>query len=247
MSYYQQTYYAAATMAGVAAGFILKPWAFTVTIAIGTMISNPEGMQEAASGWSTGELETLDQELDALKTSLQENGTWEGEAFTAFEEIHGRFKESIANLDEVRSSTGEAVNSAASLYVVGAWVCMSVALAMMAWAIVKRVLSLNPAGAVAAATADSALGMRILQAIQTFVSKHRLMVFGGLAAVMAMSVFQSKATGQIFPGLEAMPASEMDMGAMTFTSDGMTYDENVASLMPEVDETMAQDTGGISI
>lgn len=246
MSVYQQTYWTAVSMATAAAFVIKDRWAFTIVAAMGTMISDPEGMAESASGWSTGELETLSGELDALKTALQENGTWEGEAFTAFEEIHGRFKESVTALEESRNSTGEAVGSTASFYAVGAIVCASIAAVMVAWAAVVLFSSVTPTSFIAAKINGFAVGRMLISLVKGILSKHR-MVLIGLTAVIGMAVFQSRATGQVFPGLEAMPASEMDMGAMTFTSDGMTYDENVASLMPEVDETMAQDTGGISI
>ncbi|MCF6468049.1 hypothetical protein FAF44_06480 [Nonomuraea sp. MG754425] len=246
MKGYMWTYLGAVAAAGVAAFMIKDRWAYTIVAAMGTMISDPDGMADSAAGWSTGELETLSGELDALKTALQENGTWEGEAFTAFEDIHGRFKESIANLDEVRNSTGEAVDSTASFYAVGAIVCAGIAAVMVAWALVVQLAQVHPTTFMAAKVRGLPLGQKLINLIKGVLSKHKGITIA-LTAVIGMAVFQSRATGQVFPGLEAMPASEMDMGAMTFTSDGMTYDENVASLMPEVDETMAQDTGGISI
>ncbi|MFB4282587.1 MULTISPECIES: WXG100 family type VII secretion target [unclassified Nonomuraea] len=245
MSIYKETYMAAASTALVAAGMIWRPWGFYVAATIGTMISDPEGMTESAAGWRTEELVTLGAQLDALKTQLKDQGTWEGSAFDAFESVHTSFKNSIDDLNAARDDTGQAVDSAAGFYRVGAIVCSAVALAMLGWGIAKMAMRFNPATAVAAETTDAAVGNAATSTIRT-VAKRHLMVAGGMAAVLAVVVQQSKMTGKIFPTLEAMPTQMSTMqngGSTPFTNDGMTYDEDMATLTPQIDETMTQGGG----
>ncbi|TMR06651.1 WXG100 family type VII secretion target [Nonomuraea turkmeniaca] len=244
MSVYKETYMAATATAEVATAMILRPWALYVVAAIGTMISDPEGMAESAGGWRTDELVTLGEQLDQLKTQLQEQGTWEGSAFDAFETVHTSFKNSINDLNEARNNTGDAVDSAAGFYRVGAIVCSAVAGAMLAFGIWKMFMRSNPATAVTAEVVDVAVGRAATSTIGTVVKRHA-MVAGGMAMVLAAVVQQSKMTGKIFPTLEAMPTA-MTSGGSTFTSDGMTYEEDMGALTPKMDDSVAE-TGGFPV
>ncbi|MEW9546978.1 WXG100 family type VII secretion target [Nonomuraea sp. NPDC050783] len=253
MSIYKETYMVAAGMATAAAFMIRSPWAFYTASAIGTMISDPEGMEESAKKWRTSdrggdttELDELDTQLTNLRTQLQDQGKWEGEAFEAFDAVHKSYKQSLVNLKEIRNDTGDGVESTAGFYKVGAYICSTIAISMMALGIYKLVAKANPVTAATAEVADAAQGRITLAAVKQVVRKQA-MVAGGLTFAMYSAVQASEAAGKVFPTLKAIPN---EMTAMTsgkgtpFTQDGLTYDEDAGALMPKMDKSMNPYGGG---
>ncbi|MDA0637166.1 hypothetical protein OUY22_27510 [Nonomuraea sp. MCN248] len=249
MSIYKETYMGAAIMATLAAPMIMRPWAFYVAAALGTMISDPEGMMESAKEWKVNDLVQLDGEIETLKTTLKDKGTWEGEAFEAFDKVHTSFKESLKNLNESRNATGEAVDSTAGFYKVGAFVCSAIAVGMMAYGIWKMVARSNPATAVAAEATDAAVGTPVTNTVKSMLKKHGIAV-ASLAGLLGMVKMQTESAGKVFPTLKAIP-TEMSLmqsgGSKPFMNDGMTYDDNVGTLLPKMDESLTRPGGGLPL
>ncbi|MCK2221289.1 WXG100 family type VII secretion target [Actinomadura sp. ATCC 31491] len=253
MSVYKEFSMAAAFTATAAAFMIRSPWAFYVATGIGTMISDPEGMEESAKQWRTSdrggltdELDELDTQLAGLRTQLQEKGTWEGESFKAFDAVHTSYKDSLKQLKEVRNSTGDGVESTAGFYKVSVYACNAIALGMMAFGIWKLVSKANPVTAAVAEGSDPVVGRTFLTAAKQVLRKQ-VMVAGGLTFALYSAVQASEMSGKIFPSLKAIPTemSSLQSGkGMPFTQDGMTYDENAGSLMPKMDESANPYGGG---
>ncbi|MFG1941934.1 WXG100 family type VII secretion target [Nonomuraea sp. NPDC048826] len=249
MSFFKEVYWTAAGTATAAAFMIGQPWAFYVASGIGTMISDPEGMTESAQHWRTAdrngattELDDLTTQLASLKTQLKDQGTWEGEAFTAFDEIHTSYTESVKQLKEIRNATGDAVDSSATFYKWGAVFCQTIALGMMALGIAKMIAKASPVSAVIAEGVAATFGKITLTAVKQVLWKQRW-VAGGLGIALYTAVNMSEAAGKVFPTLKAIPTemSMMEGGKLKpFMNDGMTYDENTGALLPKVDDSLAQ-------
>lgn len=242
MSFYKGTFMVATSVATAAAVMIMRPWAFYVAAGLGTIVSNPEGMDESALNWKSGDLDALDKQLDDLKTQLKEQGTWEGQAFQNFEQVHKSFKESLGTLKEMREGTSEAVSSTSGFYKVLAYFCSAVALGMMAYAIWKMVARSNPATAAVAETTDAAVGATTTKVMKGALLKHAVAV-GILASLLLVVKGQTQAAGKLFPNLKAIPT---EMNAMQngnfrlkpFTNDGLVYDPNTGALLPKSTETL---------
>ncbi|WP_219495580.1 WXG100 family type VII secretion target [Nonomuraea coxensis] len=245
----------AASTAIVSAFFVGQPWAFYVAGAIGTLVSDPEGMDTAAENWRTTdhhkdglveELSTLDTRLTELKTQLQTDGTWKGEAFKSFEAVHTSYKDSLKQLKEVRNATGDGVSSTATFYKVSTVVCSAIAAAMAGLAIYKVASKASPLTAAFSEGIAAAFGKITLSAIKKVIGK-RVMVIGGLIFALYSAKQASEMAGKVFPTLKAIP-TEMSMmqkgGGTPFTQDGLTYNEDAGSLMPKMDEATMKKYGG---
>ncbi|MEO3873653.1 WXG100 family type VII secretion target [Nonomuraea sp. B12E4] len=244
------TYRTSAVMAAGAAVIIASPWAAYIALAIATMVSNPEGMEEAARNWrmenSGGEnapqLSELSTQLNTLRTQLQKQGTWEGAAFEAFDKIHAGFKESVEELNRLRTDTGTAVDQTATFAKFGAGTVSAIAL-FMAFAAAYKLYSYftGPIGwATARAALDSA-GQAALNLAKVMLGNHRKVIVRA-TMVMATAEAASYATGKIFPTFEAIPGSMMSSmtgGAAKpepfSTGGGMDYDEQLGGLTPVMD------------
>ncbi|MEV5554299.1 hypothetical protein AB0L44_11615 [Nonomuraea wenchangensis] len=253
MSIYKEMSMAAAATALGSAFFIAQPWAFYVASAIGTLVSDPEGMENAAKNWRTSdhrgeveELDKLDAELVNLKTQLQDDGTWEGEAFKSFETVHASYKDSLKQLKEVRNATGDGVDSTAGFYKVCTYVCCTIAAAMAGLAIYKVASKASPLTAAFSEGVAAAFGKITLTAIKKVLGKQ-IMVAGGLTFALYSAIQASEMAGKVFPTLKAIPTemSTMQNGGKTpFTQDGLEYNEDAGSLMPKMDEATAKKYGG---
>jgi uncharacterized protein YukE len=244
-------------VATAAAFMIMQPWAFYVAAALGTMISDPDGMAESAKGWRTAdkdgltaELDEVNEQVNALKTYLQEEGKWEGEAFSAFNEIQTSYTNSITQLKEIRNNTGDALDQTATFYTYATYFCAAVAGAMMGIALAKRAAQTNPVTLLPAEAASAAAGQAITKSVQSVIGKQ-LMVAGGLAFLLYQAKEMTHMSGKLFPTLDAIP-SEMSVTAdgslLPFTNDGMTYQEG-AGLTPTgdystTDSSTTDPTGG---
>ncbi|MGP3955561.1 WXG100 family type VII secretion target [Nonomuraea sp. 3N208] len=253
MSIYKEMYLGAAATAIGAALLIRSSWASYVAAAIGTMVSDPEGMTDAAMSWrttdqsgSTAELDQLETQLDSLKTQLQEEGTWEGEAFNSFATIHTSFKESVQQLKETRNSTGEAVDSSADFFRWGAIACTAIAGFMLIVAISKWASNLGgPIGRAAGWLWEKAAGQATLTITKAMLKRHGIAI-AALGGLLYMLKAQTESTGKIFPTLEAMPTqmTALESGdTIPFTYDGMIYEEG-AGLVPTGDYSTTDPTGG---
>ncbi|TDD25146.1 hypothetical protein [Nonomuraea diastatica] len=247
MSVYKEMYMSAAGSAMAASLALRTPWASYMALAIGTMVSDPEGMMDAARQWRTAdhsggteELDQLDQQLDDLKAQLKDQGTWEGQAFDSFETVHTSFKESLQQLKETRNATGDGVDAQADFFKWGAIACM--ALAMFMWTVViVRYWSLitSGPGAVAGKIWETRAGLKGLSITREMLKKHGKAVVG-LSLLLFMLKQLTENVGKIFPTLEAIPTqmSSMQSGtSMAFTNDGLTYDKDMGALSPQMDES----------
>ncbi|SDH81936.1 WXG100 family type VII secretion target [Nonomuraea jiangxiensis] len=244
-------YRTSAVVAAGAAVVIASPWAVYVALAIATMVSNPEGMEEAARNWrmenpggeNAPKLSELTTQLNTLRTQLQEQGTWEGAAFEAFDKIHAGFKESVEELEKLRKDTGTAVDQTATFAKFGAGMVSAIAL-FMAYAAAFRLVSYftGPIGwATARAALDSA-GQAVLKVAKVMLGNHRKVIMRA-AMVMATAEAASYATGKIFPTFEAIPGSMMSsmsgggVNSEPFSTGGggMEYDEQLGGLTPVMD------------
>ncbi|MFI7616287.1 WXG100 family type VII secretion target [Nonomuraea terrae] len=242
MSVYKEMYWGAAGTATAAAAMIRSPWAFYVATTIGTMVSDPEGMADSARNWRTtaqngavSELDDLERGLTDLRNYLKETGTWEGGAFEAFDQVHGDFKDSLAQLKESRNATGEGVESSAGFFQWGAVICTGLAAAMLTLGVAKLASNLaGPVGRVATVVAESVVAKGIITVMQKVFSKH-LYVIGTLGGLMYVSNQYAQTAGRIFPGLEAMPTqtSTLGTGRQPFMGTEMTYDEKAGALTPK--------------
>ncbi|MEU6729012.1 WXG100 family type VII secretion target [Nonomuraea wenchangensis] len=253
MSIYKEISMAAAGTATASAFFIGQPWAFYVASAIGTLVSDPEGMETAAKNWRTSdhngeveELDKLDTELTNLKTQLQNDGTWEGDAFESFETVHTNYKNSLKQLKEVRNATGDGVNSTAGFYKVCTYLCSAIATAMAGLAVYKVASKASPLTAAFSEGVAAAFGKITLTAIKKVLGKQ-IMVAGGLTFALYTAIQTSEMAGKVFPTLKAIP-TEMSLmqngGGSPFTQDGLQYNEDAGALMPKMDEATAKKYGG---
>ncbi|MET8988934.1 hypothetical protein ABZW49_26085 [Nonomuraea wenchangensis] len=253
MSIYKEMSMAAAGTALASAFFIGQPWAFYLASALGTLISDPEGMDNAAKNWRTSdhsgeveELDKLDTELTKLKTQLQDDGTWEGEAFKSFETVHTSYKNSLKQLKEVRNATGDGVSSTAGFYKKCTYVCWLVAAGMAGLAIYMVASKASPLTAAFSQGVAAAFGKITLTAIKKVLGKQ-IMVAGGLTFALYSAVQASEMAGKVFPTLKAIPTEMSTMqngGGSPFTQDGLQYNEDAGSLMPKMDEATAKKYGG---
>ncbi|MGW0801877.1 WXG100 family type VII secretion target [Nonomuraea sp. NPDC002799] len=243
MSVYKEMYWTAGGMAALATALIRSGWTFYITSAIGSMISDPEGMEGSAKqtlttvkNGLTVEFEEIDKLLVSLKTQLKEQGTWEGEAFEAFEQVHTSFRDSLKQLEDSRNATGEGLESSAAFWKVGAIVCASVAAVMLTLGIAKAASNLGgPIGKAAAWTAETVIAKTIIKVMEKVFGKH-LLAIGALGGIMYAANAYADTAGKVFPTLKAMPT---EMGSMTslggkpFTNDGMIYDKDLGALTPK--------------
>lgn len=242
---YKDMYTTAAGTALLGASMIWRPWPFYVAACIGTMLSDPDGMESSAGQWRTNELDTLTQGLVGLRTQLEQKGTWEGEAKTAFDGVQKSFNDSIKQLGEIRNNTAEGVESTSNFYKVGAVVCTAIAAGMYAFGLWKMAMRSTPPTALAAETVDAAVGKATLTVIGNVVKKHGMVVVG-LGTLLTMAVQQTKMSGKIFPTLEAGIPTAMtsSSGKMPFTNDGMIYDPGMGALTPKMDDSLTRGLGG---
>lgn len=247
-----KTAYIAATAAALGAAFLIgRPWAFYIPSLMGTMISDPDGMTESAQNWSTSELTALKKDLEDVKTYLEDNGTWEGDAFKAFESVHASFLESIEALDEARNNTGEAVGSTAAYYKGGAILCLGVAALMWEFAGWKNVIRLIlPGGPAAAEAADAAVGAAVTTTMRSSLTKHGF-VIAALVGLLGLLKSQMQTAGKALPMLEAIPTqatTAVNSGdyTMPFMNDGLEYNEGTG-LTPKMDKTMTPRGGAFPI
>ncbi|WP_188191151.1 WXG100 family type VII secretion target [Nonomuraea sp. SYSU D8015] len=243
---YKDLYMTGAGAAMLGAAMIWRPWPFYVAAAIGTMVSDPNGMDHSAGQWRTNELDTLSGELRTLRDQLKEKGKWEGKASEAFDSVYTSYNDSIKQLKEIRDNTADGVGSTANFYKVGAGVCMAIGLGVYAFGLWKMAMRSTPPTALAAEAADAAVGKATLTVIGNVVKKQGMVVIG-LGTLLSMAVTQTKMSGKIFPTLEAaIPTNTMSTpnGKMPFTNDGMTYDPNMGALTPKMDESLGAPLGG---
>ncbi|HEX4814465.1 MAG TPA: WXG100 family type VII secretion target [Nonomuraea sp.] len=247
MSIYKEMYYAAAATAIGSASLIRSPWASYTAVAIGAMVSDPEGMADAARNWRSGatsELTQLDQQLGQLKNQLKEQGKWEGGAFTAFETVHDNFRNSVTQLKNIRTNTGDAVDSSQDFFKWGAIGCSVIAGAMLLIAMTKYASNLGgPVGRVAGLIWEKAAGQATLRITKEMLKKHGKVVLV-LSGLMYLVVKQTESTGKVFPGLKAMPTEMTTATVMPFMNDGMTYDPNTGALLPKPDDSLTNPYGG---
>jgi uncharacterized protein YukE len=243
--------YMSAAGSAMAASLALRtPWASYMALAIGTMVSDPEGMMDAARQWRTAdhsgvtaELGQLDEQLDDLKKQLKEQGTWEAQAFDSFEAVHTSFKKSLQQLKESRNATGDGVDAQADFFKWGAIACMALAMFMWTVVIARYAFLLTSAtgwGMVAKEVWETRMGLKGLSVTKEMLVKHGKAV-GGLALLLFMLKQLTESVGKIFPTLEAIPTQMSSMqsgGSMAFTNDGLTYDKNTGALTPKMDESM---------
>ncbi|MEV6151122.1 WXG100 family type VII secretion target [Nonomuraea sp. NPDC052129] len=243
------SYQAAATMATIAAGWMLQPWAFYVAAGIGVLVSNPGAMSDAAKAWQSidhaglmSELDELADGLDHLKKQLKTSGKWDGAAFDTFEGIHTAFRNGVKSLKDTRNDTGDAVNSVAKAYHYGALVALAVATSMYLMAIWKLAMGATPWTKMTAEGLAAARGSITLKAVRGLLVKHGLIV-GGLGTVLYMCAQQTEMTGKLFPMLEASIPTEMTAmksgGMPPFSDAGMTYDEKMGGLSVKMDDSLA--------
>ncbi|MEO3798932.1 hypothetical protein [Nonomuraea sp. B1E8] len=250
MSVFKEMYLTAAGSAAAAALVLRKPWASYMALAIGTLVSDPEGMGDAARQWRTAdhsgdmeELDQLDQQLDDLKAQLKDQGTWEGQAFDSFETVHTSFKESLQQLKESRNATGDGVDAQADFFKWGAVTCTALAMFMWTVVIVSYGFLLTSAtgwGMVAKEVWETRMGLKGLSITKAMLRKHGIAV-ATLAGLLIFLKTQTESVGKIFPTLEAMPTQMSSMqngGAMPFTNDGLTYEKEMGALSPQMDESM---------
>ncbi|MFG1963886.1 WXG100 family type VII secretion target [Nonomuraea sp. NPDC049028] len=241
-------YLAAAAMASSAAFVIQQPWAFYAAAGIGTLVSNPGAMADAAKAWQSvdhaglmSELDELDDGLDQLKKQLKTSGKWEGGAFDTFEGIHTAFKNGVKSLKETRNDTGEAVHSASKAYYVGSGVVMLAAVGMMGFAVYKLLSSATPFTKAVGEALVAVRGSLTLQSIRKLIAKQGLIV-AGLGMVLYMSMQQTEMTGKLFPMLEASIPTEMSAmksgGMPPFSDAGMAYDEKMGGLTVKMDDSL---------
>lgn len=248
MSVYKEMSMIAAGTAGLAAIFIGRPWAFYVAATLGTLINNPEGMDDSAENWTeaVAELKKLDEQLDALKQRLVDEGTWEGEAFKAFETVHATFKDSLKQLMDGRIATGDGVASTATFSKSTAVFDVALATTMSAFAGYMVGSRTSPITAAFAEGVAAAFGKVTLTAIKGVIRKQ-FMVAGVLTFLMYSAIQASEIAGKIFPTLKAIPTEMSAMGSgggMAFTQDGLEYNEEAGSLMPKMDEATTKKYGG---
>ncbi|MEV0350463.1 WXG100 family type VII secretion target [Nonomuraea sp. NPDC050680] len=241
-------YLTAAGTASAAALVIQQPWAFYVAAGIGTLVSNPGAMADAAKAWQSidhaglmSELDELADGLDHLKKQLKTSGKWDGGAFDTFEGIHTAFKNGVKTLKETRNDTGEAVNSASKAYYVGAGVALLVAAAMTAYGLYKLASSATPFTRAMAEVLVAVRGSLTLQTIKKLIVKQGLIV-AALGGALYMSAQQTEMTGKLFPMLEASIPTEMSAmksgGMPPFSDAGMTYDEKMGGLTVKMDDSL---------
>lgn len=246
----KDAFIAATTISTMAAFMIAQPWAFYVAAAFGSLVSNPEGMDDSATNWRstdqagvTAELDNLVTELESLKTRLKDEGTWEGSAFQSFENVHGSFITSIGQLKEIRNDTGDAVSSTAGFLKIVSGIALTVAGLMFAWGVYCMVSRVHPLSALTAHGLSAALGKAILAMVKTIVANN-WKAAAILTAVMFGVVQYTQMTGQMFPTVDPVPTemsviSEGGTDPMNmrqpFTNDGLKYDENTGQLTPETD------------
>ncbi|MGI5283932.1 WXG100 family type VII secretion target [Nonomuraea polychroma] len=258
----------AATTATMAAGMIWQPWAWYVAAAIGTFVSDPDGMEESARNWRTSdkggvttELDDLITELNTLKDQLKNKATWEGGAFQTFEGVHSTFIESVEQLKTVRDDTGDAVDSNAAFLKVVAVIALAIAGLMLALGIYLMVWRLHPLTAPFAIGGVAAVGQTILTAVKGFVTKN-WKVAAVVAGIMLAAAELTRMTGQVFPTLEAVPSATpfpfLGLGGshegltnlpQSFMNDGMTYEEGAGLMQtgdysPTGSSEADQPTGG---
>lgn len=248
---------AAASMSTAAAFMIAQPWAFYVAIAIGTLVSNPDGMADSAKNWRTrdedGVTEELDQllrELNLLKERLEKEATWEGGAFQSFEQVHSNFVASIGDLKEIRNETGSSVSSTAEFLKIVSWVVFGIAAVMFAWGVFCFATRWHPVAAVTVYGLSAALGKAILAALRKILANN-VRAMGILALVMTGVVTYTQTTARMFPTLDPVPRDTSMKGdptdpssmKMPFMNVGMEYDERSGTLTPAEGESPTKPDG----
>ncbi|MEU4516819.1 hypothetical protein AB0G05_45665 [Nonomuraea wenchangensis] len=242
MSVYKEMSMIAAGSAVVSAVFIGQPWAFYVAATLGSLVNNPEGMEDSVKHWlgAVDDLLDLDKQLDALKKRLEDEGTWEGEAFKAFETAYTSFKSSLKQLKDGRTATGEGVGSHASFSKFTAGFSVAIATAMSALAGYKVGSKASPITAAIAEGVTATIGKITLTSVKKLLGRQ-IMVAGGLSFLLYSAIQASEMAGKVFPTLKAIPTEMSTMGnsgGMPFIQDGLEYNEDAGSLMPKMDESI---------
>lgn len=190
----------AAAVASGAAVVIMQPWAFAVAAMLGAMVADPDGMAESARKWRTtdqegvtAELDELNQQLGALKKQLQEKGTWEGGAFSAFDAIHTSYQQSVDQLKSIRNGTGNTLDETAKFWNIASYFCSAIAGVMAGIATAKMLARTNPITIGPAEVASAAAGQGILQSVRSMSTKM-LLASGAVTGVLYQAVQGSTMT-----------------------------------------------------
>lgn len=241
---YTRAFHVGALLATASAPMILQPWAFYIVVLIGTLFSNPEGMDESVRNWRTTandgetfELQDLREELNKVKEELKA-GKWEGGAYEQFEEVHDSFVDSVEQLERIRNDTGDAVASHATLLKIAGAASAATGFLMFVLGLCLMTSRLTPGTAVVAQFASAMFGKTALATMRKILANN-VKAAAVLAAIMVMVVQYTETTGQGFPTAKPIPTEMSMMGddpmnmRQPFTNDGLQYDEQTGQLLPD--------------
>ncbi|MEV4381455.1 hypothetical protein [Streptosporangium sp. NPDC049644] len=233
----------AAGESAFAAIVLISPAAKYIALMIGTMISDPAGMQKLADQWRDSKLGGESVDLGALEAAVAdqkakaETGGWKGEARQLFDSSSDTFLQEMNKLANHRISAGDTVEQTALIFHYGALVVF--------WA--AKLMDIL-AGAALAATLIPVLRGPTQVAIQGALKKIgdglvaliRMKKKGVLTAAGILGIVNmySATQAQLFPALEAITDKTPDFG-------GAGFDHQSGRLVPSMDLSAAQPKGGL--
>ncbi|MEV4752555.1 hypothetical protein ACFQVD_40045 [Streptosporangium amethystogenes subsp. fukuiense] len=176
-----------------------------------------------------GDIAFIRQELGKLAKAVGSNQEWAGQSYNTFMENFNKFDQELALLDDRRKGMGDSLDSAASLFYVGAVVCLSLATILMGLA--TYVMSAR-SSAVAALPAE-ATAVEIVASLSKFatglVSTLRKGVWKFTAILTAVAILVQQQT-QKLPGVQAI------QGETPSFTQALKYDSTTGGLTPPTPE-----------
>ncbi|TMR96082.1 WXG100 family type VII secretion target [Nonomuraea basaltis] len=214
MSVYKETYMGAALLATTSAAFIRSSWASYTALAIGIMVSDPEGMDGSATKWrDTDKLNELKTKMEELKTHLKEKGTWEGGASESFDGAHATYVKSLEQFTTANIGAGDAVSAHGGFTKAGAVAVSSIAAFMAVVAAAKYVAQMSRLGgpwlyvAYAAYLLWEKVGGQATLAITKKMLMRHGIALGALGFIMQQAGSMSESAGKLFPMADRVPSS----------------------------------------
>jgi hypothetical protein len=235
-------YIAAAAEAAAAAVVLMSPIAKSIAVMIGTMISDPGGMQRLAEQWRDSKLGGEAVDLNDLKATitdlraLAEAGGWKGEARQLFDSSSAAFLEETAKLENHRVSAGDTVEQAALIFHVGAQVVFWAAQLMAYLAAVALATMVVPAMRVSAQIAIHQTLRSVGQGLVALI-RTKMKVILSATAVLGIVNMYSATQARLLPGLEAVTDKTPDYA-------GLGFDYRSGSLVPSLDLGGTQQPSG---
>ncbi|MEV0233315.1 hypothetical protein [Nonomuraea sp. NPDC050786] len=241
----------AAAMASAAAVILFEyPLARNIALMVGTLVSNPDGMAEAAAAWKAPaegadglNFETIKQEMVKLKEQIEEKGHWKGPAWQVFSEAADTFIEQLDAAKRYHQSVGAGMHGVGNVYHWAVQVGMLVAAAMMGVALAKlSMFVLNVAVAMTVRGVINGILVSLGQVLRGLVGKQVktvavmtgiLLTVNGLCASLSQLFDKNRPKADFSPAdLEyAAPKDKSGVGTLQPKNNGMP---NLNTSMPSM-------------